>query len=80
MQFLNMFMDVPNARDIQVSSVTTCRTLKNSVYVYLPPREPGSRGLVLKRSESETAQHAVSNIVVNCERSCTSTIQCAFVT
>jgi len=74
-------MDVPNTWDIQVSSVTACRTLKGSVYVYLPPRLPRSRALVLlKRPESETAQHAVSNNVVNYERSYTSTIQSAFVT
>jgi len=72
-------MDVTNSWDIQVSSETACSTIKDSVYVYLPPMLPGSRVLVLlKRPES--AHHAVSNNVVNYERSYNSSIQCAFVT
>jgi len=72
-------MNVPNFWGLQVNSVTACRTLKDSVYVYLQPRLPGSRALVLlKRPES--AHHAVSNNVVNYERSYTSSLQCAFVT
>jgi len=31
MQFLNMFMELPNTRDVQVGTVTACRTTKNSV-------------------------------------------------
>jgi len=31
MQFLNMFMEVPNTRDVQVVRVTACRTTKDSV-------------------------------------------------
>jgi len=81
MQYVNRCIDVPNIWDVRVSTVNACRTIKYSVYVYLPPRLPGSRALVLlKRPESETAHHAVSNNVVNYERSYTSSIQCAFVT
>jgi len=81
MQYVNRCMHVPNIWDILVSSVTACRSIKDSVYVYLPSRLPGSRALVLlKRPESETAYHSVSNDVANYERSYTSTRQCAFVT
>jgi len=75
MQYVNSCMDVPNIWDIQVSSVTACSTIKDSVYVYLPPRLPGCSGLVLlRRPESVTAHHPVSNDVVNYERTYTSTL------
>jgi len=31
MKFLNMFMEVPNSRDVKVGTVTACRTTKDSV-------------------------------------------------
>jgi len=31
MQLLNMFMEVPNTRDVQVGTVTACRTTKDRV-------------------------------------------------
>jgi len=31
MQFLDMFMEVPNTRDVRVGTVTACRTTKDSV-------------------------------------------------
>jgi len=31
MQFLNMFMKVPNTRDVQVGTLSACRTTKDSV-------------------------------------------------
>jgi len=72
-----MFLKVPNTRDVQVVRVTARRTTKDSVW--LPPRLPGARALVLKRPESETAHHAVCNDVVKYKRSYTSTFPYTFI-
>jgi hypothetical protein len=71
-------MNVPNIWDVQVISVTACRTIQDNVYDYIPPSLPGSRALMLKQPECETAYHAVFNDVVNYDRSYTSTLQYAF--
>jgi hypothetical protein len=71
-------MEVLNTWDVQVGTVTTCRTTKDSVY--LPSRLPDARAMVLKRPERETAHNAVCNDVVKYERSYTSTLPYAFVT